>query len=186
MSSSAPPSSLTYPLAITLAGAGRRGFIDGPLLSAYLDGPLEIVHLSGSQFLVVDGRNNCLRVLDSRAGTLGTLPSHAAFLTPRAPTLLDGGRVACIDSGHNKVRLLTLTRRADGTVSGVTESVLAGCGRAGAADGSAESASFSSPAGMCALADGSLLVADTGNHAIRRLAPREGGGQERPRGSCRP
>jgi DNA-binding beta-propeller fold protein YncE len=51
-------------------------------------------------------------------------------------------------------------------------STLAGIpGVAGLADGPGTEAQFSHPAGLALLADGSLLVADTGNHRIRRVSP---------------
>lgn len=39
----------------------------------------------------------------------------------------------------------------------------------GFVDGSAEDALFNAPEGLCALSSGVILVADTGNHAIRRI-----------------
>ena len=75
----------------------------------------------------------------------------------------DGGVLVC-DSGHNRIRLLG----ADGSVS-----IFAGTGRKGMQDGPAHAASFDSPSGVCVMADGSVLVADTGNHCIRSIT---GGG----------
>ncbi len=45
---------------------------------------------------------------------------------------------------------------------------------AGATDGPVETAMFDTPTGLCVLRDGSLVVADSKNHAIRRIAPRAG------------
>ncbi|MFF5495974.1 NHL domain-containing thioredoxin family protein [Streptomyces aquilus] len=44
-----------------------------------------------------------------------------------------------------------------------------GSGRRGFADGSADAASFNEPQGLAPLPDGSVVVADTVNHALRRL-----------------
>ena len=74
--------------------------------------------------------------------------------------LPDGGVLVC-DSGHNRIRLLG----ADGSVS-----VFAGTGRRGLVDGPASSATFDNPSGICVCADGSVLVADTGNHCIRAIS----------------
>lgn len=63
------------------------------------------------------------------------------------------------DSGHN--RILECTHDGD---------VLRqfGSGTAGLLDGDAEAAAFHSPRGLCVVKD-SLYIADTGNHALRRV-----------------
>jgi hypothetical protein len=162
----------------TVAGAGRRGFVDGQGQAAYLDGPQEMVQLLDGTVLVCDGRNNCLRVLDLRASSssssLTTLPTHA-FLGPRSPVLIDGGAaVVLCDSGHNKLRMLQIARSPDGAETQVEDCTIAGTGRAGHHDGVADTATFCRPTGLCVLPDGSILVADAGNNAIRRVAGRPG------------
>ncbi len=49
--------------------------------------------------------------------------------------------------------------------------ILAGNGQSGLRDGQGDSARFSSPHGLLALPEGSFLVADTGNHCIRKATP---------------
>jgi thiol-disulfide isomerase/thioredoxin len=49
-----------------------------------------------------------------------------------------------------------------------------GSGTRGFAEGPAESASFSEPQGLALLGDGSVVVADTVNHALRRYEPATG------------
>ncbi len=48
---------------------------------------------------------------------------------------------------------------------------LAGSGTPGLVDGAGIFASFDTPTGVAALPDGSVIVADTGNDALRRIAP---------------
>jgi sugar lactone lactonase YvrE len=69
------------------------------------------------------------------------------------------GRLAVSDTGHHRVVLAD----HDGTVVRVV-----GCGAPGLEDGPAERARFTRPQGL-ALAGGTLYVADTGNHALRRV-----------------
>jgi len=170
---------LPYPVTTTFAGSGRRGFVDGPRLThAYLNEPLELCALFGGFFAVVDSRNGCVRVLDVGGGALHTLATPgAAFLGPRSPVLCDGA-LAVADAGHNKVRMLRLARAPPGgggcPIACVKDSALAGSGRAGCADGPAEVASFNGPAGLAVLRDGSIAVADSLNHAVRRIAARPG------------
>jgi sugar lactone lactonase YvrE len=72
---------------------------------------------------------------------------------------LGGGGLAVADSGHHRLLLLDGTGRLTRTV---------GSGLEGFSDGAPDTASFSSPQGL-AERDGSLYVADTGNHAVRRV-----------------
>jgi len=168
-----------FPVTTTVAGSGRRGFIDGHRTkAAYFDSPLELCVLPDGSVLLADGQNNCLRVVDLRSGAVETVPSHA-FLGVRSPVVIDGGQaqgvspVVVLDTGHNKLRMLQLRRGADGALT-VDDCTIAGSGRTALADGAGDSASFSHPCGLVVAGDGSLLVADTGNHAIRRVAARPG------------
>ncbi len=74
------------------------------------------------------------------------------------------GRLAIADSGHHRILIANL----DGSVQAV-----AGTGKPGAQDGPFAEASFRHPQGL-AFHDGSLYVADTENHLIRRLDPPKG------------
>jgi len=73
-------------------------------------------------------------------------------------------RLAIADSGHHRILIADL----EGTVRAVT-----GTGKPGAQDGPFADASFRHPQGL-AFHDGSLYVADTENHLIRRLDPAKG------------
>jgi sugar lactone lactonase YvrE len=66
------------------------------------------------------------------------------------------------EHGGNRIRLI----KKDGTVSTV-----AGSGEKGNADGVGNNAQFSAPAGIALDGSGSLVVADSGNGAIRRVSP---------------
>ena len=46
---------------------------------------------------------------------------------------------------------------------------IVGCGFRGYLDGPKDIARFNGPQGVCVLLDGSILVADTGNHRIRMV-----------------
>ena len=71
-----------------------------------------------------------------------------------------GGRLFIADTNHHRI---IVAARGDGTVLDVI-----GSGEPALADGPAKEASFQRPQGM-ALAGDALYVADTGNHAIRRV-----------------
>ena len=77
------------------------------------------------------------------------------------------GLVAVSDSGHNRI----VVSRVDG--AGAEVLAVAGTGARGFADGGFAEAKFTDPQGMLFLDEDTLLVADTGNHSIRRLNLRE-------------
>jgi len=84
-----------------------------------------------------------------------------ALRFPGKALRLADGRFLVADAGHHQIVELD----ADG------ETVLRriGDGERGLADGPAATARFSEPAGLALLPDGALIVADTVNHALRRV-----------------
>src|SRR5687767_618192 len=87
---------------------------------------------------------------------------RARFSEPFGIAAALDGTIFVADAGHaDRIRRIS----PDGRVS-----TLAG-GAPGFADGAGALAAFSTPSGLALAADGSVYVADTGNHAIRRVAP---------------
>jgi len=76
----------------------------------------------------------------------------------------DGRLVVAEFGGH---RIIALGKDGKPTV-------LAGSGKKGFADGPAENAEFNSPHNLAVAADGTIYVADTLNHRVRRLDPKTG------------
>ncbi len=92
------------------------------------------------------------------AGTVWT----ARFADPFGVVVDPLGRIYVSDGGeNNRIRRID----PDGLVT-----TMAG-GREGFADGMAGAASFNTPSGLALDAFGNLYVADTGNHAVRRVSP---------------
>jgi len=83
-----------------------------------------------------------------------------------------GDVIVVVDSGHNRIRALSVASNLrDGLVGETPYINVAGSGQKGCADESGFKATFNHPHAACFLADGSLLVTDTRNHRVRRLAP---------------
>ncbi len=81
---------------------------------------------------------------------------------PTGVAILPDGSLAVLEVGRNRVVRVA---------SGGTVSVLAGDGlEEPSNDGPGATARFSGPAGILALSDGTLLVADSNHHTIRRIA----------------
>lgn len=95
-------------------------------------------------------------------GVAGFREGHAArFADPWGVVVAPDGRIIVADAGSNdRIRSID----AQGNVS-----VLAGAG-SGYADGPANIARFDTPSGLAIDDAGRIYVADTGNHAIRRIA----------------
>jgi sugar lactone lactonase YvrE len=76
--------------------------------------------------------------------------------------VLEAGRVVFSDARYHCLRAVDLETGTLSTLAGA-------CGSYGFADGSAASARFYGPRGLARTADGTIYVADTWNHRIRRL-----------------
>jgi hypothetical protein len=163
----------------TIAGTGTAGFSgdDGPAAAAELDLPHGVAFTTGTTLLVADALNNRIRAIDA-GGTITTVagtgvPGFAGDGGPAASAQIDAPRgIASLprggflipDSGNQRIRVVA----ADGTITTV-----AGDGTRGFAGdgGPATQAELSLPFAVAPTADGGLLIADTGNDRIRRVAP---------------
>ena len=86
--------------------------------------------------------------------------ASASFNTPLGVAVGGDGCVIVADFGNDSIRKIT----TDGLVT-----TLAGSGNRGFADGQAASASFNLPFGVAVDGDGCTIVADFGNHRIRKI-----------------
>jgi sugar lactone lactonase YvrE len=159
------------------AGTGKKGFAGdrGGARSAEFGG-VYCVALSrgGDALYVADLDNRRVRAVDLMTGIVSTLagngtkgtPEDAAnaaeapLVDPRAVAADGGGHVYILERGGNALRFV------DG---GGNIQTVAGSGAKGpAADGPAKTATFNGPKHLCVDKDGSVLIADTENHCIRR------------------
>ncbi|MCG7204323.1 NHL domain-containing thioredoxin family protein [Streptomyces arenae] len=110
--------------------------------------------------------------LEAEHGAKGTLrrgdgpyvapePEPTALRFPGKALLLPSGNFLVSDTTRHQ--LVELAEDAETVVRRI------GSGTRGFADGTAAEASFSEPQGLALLDDGSVVVADTVNHALRRL-----------------
>jgi DNA-binding beta-propeller fold protein YncE len=82
-----------------------------------------------------------------------------------------GGRVFIADKDNHRVRVYSPNSPASGGGTEATVATVAGTGKAVFADSAVgANASFASPSGVAVDAAGNILVADRGNHRIRRIS----------------
>ena len=113
------------------------------------------------------------------AGAQDGFPFQALFNTPTGlarsktydRTNLDQRKLFVADTGNHTIRRIGFTYSAEGCPrTSVVETIAGMAGVAGVADGKGNAARFNAPRGLVTALDGSLLVADSGNHTIRRIA----------------
>ncbi|MEW2221354.1 NHL domain-containing thioredoxin family protein [Streptomyces sp. NPDC006990] len=107
----------------------------------------------------------------------GTLRRGLAPFTPPEPVageLRFPGKVLALPGGTFLVSDTTRHQVVELAADGETVLRRIGSGERGLADGAAEAARFNEPQGLALLPGGEVLVADTVNHALRRLDPATG------------
>ena len=156
----------------TLAGNGTTGFGDGVGTAAVFSGPRGIAVDGNGTIYVADTGNNRIRKIAS-IGTVSTLAGNgtagfgdgvgtaAIFSGPRGIAVNGNGTIYVADTGNNRIRKIA----SIGTVS-----TLAGNGTAGFGDGVGTTAVFSGPRGIAVDGNGTIYVADAGNHRIRMIS----------------
>ena len=132
---------------VAVAGTGEDGYLAGPRDAAILSNPGALEILPGGALLVADQGDSLIRVVIPDAdGTFSAVPTAVIPEVAR----VEGVRVSAVAG-----------------VGGFARYVAA----SGFLDGPASQALFSSPYGIALEADGSIIVADAGNDAIRRISP---------------
>jgi len=158
----------------TLAGQLRvSGSADGTGTNALFSDPAAIATDAGGNYFIADSQNHAIRkitpngVVTTFAGQLGVsgiangTGTNVAFNLPSGLALDGAGNVYVSDTGNNVIRKIT--------VAGVTTTFAGITGSGGFADGAAGSALFNSPLGIAVATNGTVFIADSGNHCIRKI-----------------
>lgn len=155
----------------TIAGDAYQHAIGdgGPAASAQLLQPAALALDTAGNLYIADSGTERVRqvsaagIVQTVAGT-GTAGGGANDLhSPMGLTLDSAGEAVVADTGNHRIR-----KAAGGALSAVMGTGTAGMGPEGLAP---SSTALNGPRGVCAAADGTLFVVDTGNHRVLRLPP---------------
>ncbi|WP_312512070.1 NHL repeat-containing protein [Massilia sp.] len=154
----------------TLAG-GSEGFTDGQGSAAAFHTPSAVALDHEGNLFVADTGNHAIRRVapdgsvttlagNGSPGYLDGVGRAAQFNGPVGIAVDAAGIVYVADTYNDRIRRIA----RDGSVT-----TLAGSGVPALFDGPAMQSAFDTPSALAVSLDGTLYVADTGNHAIRRI-----------------
>jgi YVTN family beta-propeller protein len=158
----------------TFAGVGTQGgSIDGTGAGARFSSPSSIVVDSSGNFYIADAGSHTIRkmtaggVVTTLAGLAGVSGSVdgagniARFNAPAGVALDSAGNLYVADSFNHTVRTIS--------PSGIVGTLAGTAGLSGALDAVGTAARFNVPTGLAVDSVGTVYVADSSNHAIRRI-----------------
>lgn len=158
---------------VTTFAGSSEGFSDGLATAASFNTPSGLALDTDGNLYVADTGNNRIRKItpegqvstvagDGTAGYRDGPAAQAQFNGPIGVAVDAKGNVYVADTYNDRIRTIT----SDGQVSTV-----AGKGTPGYADGERNTALFDTPCSIAVAADGTIIVADTGNDSLRRIRP---------------
>ena len=155
-------------------GAGLAGSTDATGGNARFNSPAGLAVDAARNVHVADSGNHTIRrisptgVVTTLAGSPGLSGSTdatgaaARFFSPAGLAVDTAGNLLVCDAGNHTIRRIT--------PAGLVTTVAGSPGLPGATNANGTSARFNSPQGIAVDSAGNLYVADSGNHAIRRIA----------------
>ena len=167
----------------TFAGVpGQGGSVEVGENGSVFNRPGAIAVDTVGRYFIADTENHTIRALDGSGGwrvvagepgvpgTADGFGNAARFNRPVHLVLDSGGNAYVTDSGNHAIRKVVFG--CCGPVAGGAVTTFAGkSGERGAQDGAAAEARFDSPVGAVFDVFRNLVVADSGNHTLRLVAP---------------
>jgi DNA-binding beta-propeller fold protein YncE len=158
----------------TWAGDGKVNVKDGPGAQAEFNFPFALAVRPDGSTIIVDAETGLLRLVGNDAahtvstfaGELGRSgwrdgdAAHGSVMEILAVASRASGEIVLVDGATWRLRAIGSGGVIDTHAGGATSSLV---------DGLGANAGFQLPHGAAAAPDGTLLVVDTGNHALRRI-----------------
>jgi sugar lactone lactonase YvrE len=165
----------------TFAGTGDFKDVNGAAISAAFRSPSGVLTLSDGTVIVADSRNHLIRKISAGqvttfagpelainlnaqgfpiGGLLNGKASESFFNEPAGLAVDDQGNVYAADASNHAVRKISVSGQV---------TTLAGNGVLGNIDGAGGDARFNHPTDVAVAEDGTVYVADTLNHVIRKI-----------------
>jgi len=168
----------------TIAGNDAPGFNGDGLHAeaARLNHPLGIALDRSANLYIADEFNNRIRRIDAETGEITTVAGNGSFAFggdggpaveaslahPAAVAIDSSGNLLISDSLNNRIRRVDAETLRISTIAGTGVAGFSGDG------GLASSAALNNPIGIAIDSSGNILIADSGNHRIRRIDARTG------------
>jgi hypothetical protein len=157
---------------VTIAG-WRSGFADGVGPEARFSTPSALALDVDGTLYVADTGNNAIRRItpdgrvttyagDGTPGYRDGAATSAQFNGPIGIAIDRDGRVIVADTYNDRIRIIDR--------AGTVATLAGGGGGPGWTDGPAPTAQFHTPSGVAVLPSGDVIIADTGNGAIRTIS----------------
>jgi sugar lactone lactonase YvrE len=158
----------------TFAGLGDPAFTDGVAAAARFNLPSGLALSANGDLLVADRGNHRIRsvgpngtvgtrVGDGTAGSADGAAAFARFDNPVGIAVDAAGTAYVTEASGHAIRKVA--------PDGFTSLFAGNATTSGLINAAGPAARFSSPTGLTVRADGTLVVADTGNHLIRAISP---------------
>lgn len=148
----------------TAAGSGKAGKADGVAEKVSFDRPTGLATGDDGTLYIADTGNGSIRKMDTK-GKVTTILSGLSD-----PTGLCWANGALYVAETGRSRILRVKNGRVEVLAGESMALGGGEYEGGYVDGPASKARFDHPQGVAVGDDGTVYIADTGNHAVRRLA----------------
>ena len=160
---------------IDLGDPTEPNLVNGTMQQARFNSPRSLVLRPDGAGYVADTGNHVIRFVDPDSGEVSTFVGDptagstddtgtaASFNGPEGLALDNAGNLYVADTGNSTIRKVT--------PAGVVTTFAGQAGQVGSTNGTGAAARFSEPCALCFDPAGNLIVADRGNHLIRRITP---------------